>query len=725
MQQPRHGMMGEVHQRGESLNLQALPLSRDDGLLYLAALAVVGLGIWSVWFALESAALGLLLLGGVASGFAASLLLRRSREPLLASLLCLAGVLAMILLLRALGLEIIARVIPYWLMLGDPALAAAGGLGLVLVVVCFLLISREALIFPIVPVLAIFALLGTLLDPRVIIGYLLFLLASIFLLGYQHILSLREALGLRLPPAVARRLPYNQLLVSGGFFLTILLVALSVTALLMLALSRRNLQGLFEALGRISEVVPESTAESPARRLSPFETAGQQFRVGLGPITLGQEPVMEVQADSPALWRQRVYDLYTGNGWTIAAGPPPVLSRLQRGRALLGEVLADSPQHRTLKQTFHLAVPFREGIPAAAEPMQVDFSPTGGVAILVVDRFGCLVRANTILGPGSSYRVVSSITSPVSGAAENISLSSEERSRCLQFPWGARRVKELVAKMLPEGDEPAEKVNALVQYLQSGEYRYTLAARAVPADKDAADFFLFHSREGYCDLFSTALALMCRAAGIPSRLAVGFSEGEPDASRGVFIVKESDAHAWVEIFLEGRGWVTVDPTPPGQAAEEEKRMKAGGTAAWKRTLRRLRIPLAFLFLTVIVSAGLAKVLWFDPWWERRRWEKRMWATLRGRITVFYARMCRLLARRGLQREPWQTPLEYLGLLSRTEARLGEALAAAAELTRLFISSRYGAGEPVAASAALAENALLRLKRRLRRKRGVLLFGKKK
>ncbi len=714
--------MSEATSKARTKGAASGALGRDDSLLYLAALAVAGAGIWGVWFALESAPLAFLMTVCILCGFAVSLRMRRAKEPRLASLLCLAAAMGALLLLRMLGWEMITSALPYYAIMAEPTRLAAGGLGIVLVAVSFLLVSREMLTFCIVPVLAVFGLLATLLDPLVIIAFLFFLLSSIFLLTYEHLLSLKEALGLRLSAAQSRRLPQEQLLITAGYFLTVALVAVGITILLSAGLSRPRVEGLLAALERISQATPAKPPGSLGATGNTFGNAGADLRVGQGPVSLGQRPVFEVQANAPNLWRQRVYDLYTGNGWRVGEGEPSTRLVLAAGKARLGLLPQGS---RLLEQTFHLALPIREGIPAAAQPIAVDFGPQAAPTTVAVDRFGCLESVNRFLPSGATYRVFSAVEDPSAVPARPPRLGDLERNRYLQVPWGARRVKDLVARLVPPGATPAEKVRILVGYLKSDEYRYTLQPKAVPADEDAVDFFLFQAQEGYCDLFASGFALMSRAAGLPSRLAVGYNEGEPQGTQGTFVVRESDAHAWVEVFLVDRGWVEVDPTPASQTDAARQNPAPQSLSAWRTTLRKYRLTLLFLFLCLLVSAGAAKALWLDPWRERRRWEKQMWPTLAGRIMVFYARMCRLLARHGRHRQPWQTPREFVGALSGGDgsrpdapsAQMKDAAGPAEELTHLFVSSRYSDREPQPASVAAAESALLRLKQALRRSRG--------
>src|SRR5205814_1065394 len=123
-------------------------------------------------------------------------------------------------------------------------------------------------------------------------------------------------------------------------------------------------------------------------------------------------------------------------------------------------------------------------------------------------------------------------------------------------------------------------VRALTNYLQRS-YRYTLDLPAVPAGRDPVDWFLFDVKTGYCEQFATAETLMLRSLGIPARLATGYAIGDYDPVLNQAVVREHDAHAWVEVWFGGHGWVPVDPTPgvdPLAATRFRSHWAGGGIA---------------------------------------------------------------------------------------------------------------------------------------------------
>jgi transglutaminase-like putative cysteine protease len=122
------------------------------------------------------------------------------------------------------------------------------------------------------------------------------------------------------------------------------------------------------------------------------------------------------------------------------------------------------------------------------------------------------------------------------------------------------RVAVLATQITQNFRTPYEKAFAIQQYLRSSPFKYDLS---VPAghDNDAVARFLFVTKRGYCEQFAGTYAVLARLAGLPSRVAVGFTAGERDEATGSWTVRELHAHAWPEVFLGSAGWVAFEPTP--------------------------------------------------------------------------------------------------------------------------------------------------------------------
>ncbi len=123
------------------------------------------------------------------------------------------------------------------------------------------------------------------------------------------------------------------------------------------------------------------------------------------------------------------------------------------------------------------------------------------------------------------------------------------------------RVIELATTITAGKTTTLERVRAVHSYLQRG-YRYTLQMKSNPG-QEPLDHFLFDRKAGHCEYFSSAMAILLRAAGVPTRNVNGFLGGEWNEFGSYLAVRSGDAHSWVEVWFEGIGWVTWDPTPAG------------------------------------------------------------------------------------------------------------------------------------------------------------------
>ncbi|HET7266478.1 MAG TPA: DUF3488 and transglutaminase-like domain-containing protein [Oleiagrimonas sp.] len=152
----------------------------------------------------------------------------------------------------------------------------------------------------------------------------------------------------------------------------------------------------------------------------------------------------------------------------------------------------------------------------------------------------------------------------------------DPRARALAHDWRTRF-----------GDNDQRIVQAALHLFHDGGFRYTL--HPPPLGRDSVDDFLFSTRAGFCEHYASAFTFLMRAAGIPARVVTGYQGGYWNALGNYLLVRQSDAHAWSEVWLRGRGWVRVDPT----AAVRPDRVSLGAAAVagsgsgdgWLRALR--------------------------------------------------------------------------------------------------------------------------------------------
>jgi transglutaminase-like putative cysteine protease len=148
----------------------------------------------------------------------------------------------------------------------------------------------------------------------------------------------------------------------------------------------------------------------------------------------------------------------------------------------------------------------------------------------------------------------------------------------LQLPDNVTpRMRELVQDWQTQSRGPGDLVRVALEHFNREPFHYTLLPP--PLGENPADEFLFETRRGFCEHYASAFALMMRIAGIPSRVVLGYLGGEVNPMGGYMIVRQSDAHAWVEVWLSGQGWRRVDPTAAVASFRVERSGLLEGLAA--------------------------------------------------------------------------------------------------------------------------------------------------
>ena len=292
--------------------------------------------------------------------------------------------------------------------------------------------------------------------------------------------------------------------------------------------------------------------------------------------------------------------------------------------------------------------------------------------------------------------------------------------RATRVPQGYnRRAVALAQEWRAQGGSDAEVLQRGLAFLRRGNFTYTLEPPLLGAD--TVDEFLFDTKAGFCEHFASSFAYLMRAAGIPARVVTGYQGGDLNPVDLIVTVRQSDAHAWVEVFLRGRGWVRIDPT----AAAMPRRVEAGLAQAlpqaaglplmmrpqfeWLRGMRNqweavahkwnvwvlgynperqrdLMMSLGmrdadwqklsavlFAFLGLMTLALLA--------WSLRR------LTRPDPVQRAWSVFCRKLAARGVSREPYEGPRDYSARAARA---LPASRRAILRIAGLYIGLRYGA-----------------------------------
>lgn len=139
-------------------------------------------------------------------------------------------------------------------------------------------------------------------------------------------------------------------------------------------------------------------------------------------------------------------------------------------------------------------------------------------------------------------------------------LSEASRRLNLALPSSGNPQARVLAQQLfaQSGSDPVRYIQAIERWINQTNFRYTLSPPRLNTNR--IDEFLFDTKAGFCEHYSSSFTFMLRAAGIPARVVAGYQGGEPSRNGNVWEVRQMDAHAWTEVWLEGQGWVRVDPT---------------------------------------------------------------------------------------------------------------------------------------------------------------------
>lgn len=283
--------------------------------------------------------------------------------------------------------------------------------------------------------------------------------------------------------------------------------------------------------------------QGPGVRLSSF--------VDLNPVLTERSDLVMFTVASPvaAYWRLTALDRFDGRTWSRGPDDERNGSELDAGY-LRGTEAVQSFQIENLRS---------EWLPAAYRPQRVD-----GPGDYLVTGASATVRQREETRSGQRYQVASLIPRLAAFQLERLQVPSSGPAlrRYLALPPDLpRRVVAEARRVAGSAPSPSPYATALAlqDYFRNGRFTYDLGARP-GSGKDALVRFLFQTRRGYCEQFAGAFAAMARAAGLPARVAVGFTHGEL-GDDGRYQVRALNAHAWPEIYLGGAGWVAFEPTP--------------------------------------------------------------------------------------------------------------------------------------------------------------------
>ena len=473
----------------------------------------------------------------------------------------------------------------------------------------------------------------------------------------------------------------------------------------------------------------------------------------IGRIQQNTSVVMRIRVDGdPAVaqdvhWRGIVLTNFDGHRWFTPQHDERVIASTGEGEYWLAPLALPSGRSIPLRYTVLMEPVATDAIFIAPRAQmlqgrfQNEISRTGGPP-----RHGYLLQDMTgsIFNPARNnskirYEGVSdlAVATPPDLRDDAAAYPEPIRLAYLQLPPLDRRIKNLADQITAGSRNPYDKAANIQRYLIT-RYGYTLDLSGTHGEDPLADF-LFVRRAGHCEYFASAMTVMLRAEGIPARYVTGFSPGEYNDIGGDYIIRQSDAHAWVEVYFPGYGWITFDPTPPGNLKRaglfarlnmywdsfqfawsewvvnydfshqitlalsaqqtsrswsdrvrdfynqaQDRAMRSILTLDRKAEASPLFLPglLVFLIALLFGLRGRSLIGYLVQRWSLRA---RRGGNLTASLAALeYNEMLRLLEHRGWKKQPSQTPLEFAAAIPAPDLAVPVA-----RLTELYQAARFG------------------------------------
>jgi hypothetical protein len=395
-------------------------------------------------------------------------------------------------------------------------------------------------------------------------------------------------------PGFGQRVPVKRL----GFTAALGIVSLSLIVFVMVP------RQLFD--GRFGDM----RGGMPAGQTTGF---ADQIKLGSrGIISQSPEPVLDVRFEDgfgnllggygqPQYLRGAVLDSYDSQrGWTagiladkgnrvdMSPGMPTSV-----GTPPMSDV-AKIVQHVVLRKSERV----NQVLFGVWRPYEVQLGEQGTVRLM-----GAGVLRASVSGSKLNYTLSSSRIDTRRRDRFRSEVAPLDLPRLNEFAWEVIRAEELEPdpNIRPVEDD-ARVARALEQVVRLSAV-YTLDQPPIPADEDPTEWFLFEAKRGHCEYFASALAAACRAVGIDSRVVAGYVAMEFNDAGGIYLVRESNAHAWVEVSLGGGLWLTLDPTPPADL----QAIHTPSPTMWSR-VRSMMQAAEYAWVTRVIDFGGSK-----PW----------------------------------------------------------------------------------------------------------------
>ncbi len=431
-----------------------------------------------------------------------------------------------------------------------------------------------------------------------------------------------------------------------------------------------------------------------------------------GARSLTNAPVMDVKTSLNRYFQATVLDTYTGQSWelrdtvNIRLSTTPLQTPHFAARRLITQTV-------TMRQYTNILMaapmPVDTSVPASARIIPLGMTPEEA---RVTDVVGvselAMILSEDVLQPGDTYTITSSVSfATESQLRHDATLYGDDiTSRYLQLPDTVpQRVFDLAEQLAQGQDNPYDIAKAIETYVRRFPYNDQIPGPG--PGQDAADYFLFEEKQGYCDYYATAMAVMLRHLGIPTRLAQGYATGQYDALTDSYRLVEKDAHTWVEVYFPTYGWIPFEPTssepvvervqdkallptPTVAATGEAGKDQTSPNQPKPREKEPLEAPspvrieqdwtevlfakMGYVFLALVL-AGLGALLYGSVRWWRSRSSSEQRTPSDDASSQVLARMWQQVLwwgrRLGVPVRPSQTPYEQAQVFAQTMPEVGE------------------------------------------------------
>lgn len=424
-------------------------------------------------------------------------------------------------------------------------------------------------------------------------------------------------------------------------------------------------------------------------RVTGIKTAGFSEKVdfgSFGEVKLDPTIVMRVEVSGerfPLYWRGLTLDYFDGISWE---------NTLEERRSIhkIGEEFRIKNITATTIQRIY------------AEPIDTDVV-FGLGEIVAVESPGAMLfmdEARSLFLPAKKHRRLYYTLYSIP-----LERPAADKTRYLQMPPMMDKITELANRITAMGRTESEKANLIEGFLKT-DYKYSLSVNPPPEGITPVEDFLFNSKQGYCEHYATSMVLMLRAIRIPARVVTGFLGGEENKYGDYIIVRQSDAHSWVETVIDGR-WKRLDPTPPAPQFKmpslpslyiDSLRLKwyryvvNFSSSDQKNLIRYFSMPfvkmpkmpeiridgLKAIFYIFLIAGFIAITIFLLSRIKIRRY---------GFVTADYLRFRRYLKRKGAKITASSTPSD----IAEEASRLGMS-EKAFEFIRLYEMARFGGKE---------------------------------